>query len=193
MRKLIVMLQLSIDGYMADAKGSTDWMVYGWGPEWTWDNELRDYFIDLTASVDCILLGKNMALEGYSAYWEKMAAMKDKPQSVFAKNVGASQKVIFSKSLKKTEDKHTIIASGELSTEVNRLKAQPGKNMIAYGGATFDNSLVDAGLVDEYQLFINPAIVGKGITPFKQKTGLQLISAKPYSCGVTVLCYGTKV
>jgi dihydrofolate reductase len=192
MRKLVLMVQLSVDGYMADENGSTDWMVFSWNKEWTWDAGLRKYFTDLTASVDTILLGRNMAVDGYNEHWEHVANDTDNPQSEFAKNVVESQKVVFSNTLNKSVWNNTIIASGDLAEQVNKLKDQAGKNMIVYGGATFVRSLINAGLIDEFQLFINPATVGKGTSVFCCRTDLVLVNAKSYDCGVAVLTYESK-
>lgn len=189
MRKLILMIQVSVDGYMSEKNGNTDWMVYSWGGRWNWDDELRKYFIGLTASVDCILLGRKMAVEGYIDYWTGIAANSADPQSVFAKNVVAAHKVIFSKTLQETKWDNTAIAAGDITEEVNRLKNQQGKDMIVYGGATFVSALIKAKLIDEFQLFINPTVLGGGITVFNQRVNMELANAQAFACGVTVLKY----
>jgi hypothetical protein len=61
MRKLKLETQVSIDGFIAGIDGNTDWMIWNWGPDWTWDEELQLYHTELTKSVDCILLSKQMA------------------------------------------------------------------------------------------------------------------------------------
>ena len=189
MRKLILMVQLSIDGYMSEKNGNTDWMIYSWGNPWTWDDELRKYFINLTESTDCILLSRKMAEEGYFDYWAGVAVNTDLPQSVFAKHIVAVHKVIFTKTLEKSEWDNAELAKGDLTKEVNKLKKQKGENMMVYGGATFVSALIEAGLIDEYQLFINPTALGSGTSIFKKRTDLQLISEQSFDCGVTVMKY----
>jgi len=189
MRKLILMVQLSVDGYMSEKDGNTDWMVYNWGSEWTWDDELRKYFINLTASVDCTLLSRKMAVEGYIDYWASVAANPNDPQSAFAKNVVAAHKVVFTKTLEQSEWDNTELAKGDLKKEVKKLKKQEGKNMMVYGGATFVSALIEAGLIDEYLLFINPTALGSGTSIFKKRTNLQLVNERSFVCGVTVLKY----
>jgi dihydrofolate reductase len=189
MRKLILMVQLSVDGYMSEKDGNTNWMVYNWGSEWTWDDELRKYFINLTASTDCILLSRKMAVEGYFDYWAGVAADTGLPQSVFAKNIVAAHKVVFTKTLEQSVWDNADLAKGDLKKEVKKLKKQEGKNMMVYGGATFVSVLIEAGLIDEYQLFINPTALGSGTSIFKKRTNLQLVNERSFVCGVTVLKY----
>jgi dihydrofolate reductase len=189
MRKLILMVQLSVDGFMSEKDGNTDWMIYSWGGPWNWDKELRKYFINLTASVDCVLLSRKMAVEGYIGYWAGVAANPNDPQDAFAKNVVAAHKVVFTKTLERSEWDNTELAKGDLKKEVNRLKKQEGKNMIVYGGATFVSALIEAGLIDEYQLFINPTALGSGTSIFKKRTNLKLVQSRSFDCGVTVLKY----
>lgn len=192
MRKLKLQVQVSVDGYIADANGKTDWMVWNWGPEWTWDTALRSYFIGLKDTVDCVLLSRKMAEEGFIAHWAKTAEDAGNPQYPFAKKIADAQKVVFSKTLTRSVWANTSMAGGDLSTEVNNLKKQDGKDIIVYGGATFASSLIEAGLIDEFHLFVNPAILGNGRSIFKSpvdKPALSLMSAKSYDCGVAVLVY----
>jgi hypothetical protein len=76
-------------------------------------------------------------------------------------------KVVFSKTLKRAEWAETRIASGDLAEEVKRLKAEPGNDLIAYGGARLDQSLTRLGLVDEFRLMVQPAALGAGLPLFK--------------------------
>jgi dihydrofolate reductase len=99
---------------------------------------------------------------------------------------------VFSKSLDKSKWDNTVLAKGDLVDEIAKLKKQDGKDIIAYGGATFVSGLVKQGLIDEYHLFINPVAIGKGMTIFKElevKQNLTLVKATPCDCGIVVLRY----
>jgi dihydrofolate reductase len=88
-----------------------------------------------------------------------------------------------------------VLAKGALAGEINRLKSQEGKDIIAYGGATFVSELIRQGLIDEYHLFINPVAIGKGMTIFntlEQKKDLRLVKATAFDCGIVVLYYEPK-
>ena len=85
-----------------------------------------------------------------------------------------------------------MLAKGDITDEVNHLKNQEGNDIIAYGGANFVSNLIKHNLIDEYQLFINPVIVGKGMAIFNnvmQKLNLKLAKATPFSCGIVALVY----
>jgi dihydrofolate reductase len=196
MRKLLLQVQMSVDGYMADKNGNTDWMVWNWGDEWNWDDELRKYHNNLTASVDCILLSRKMAEEGFIHHWAMMAEKHDNPQFGFAKKITEAQKVVFTKTLNQSEWEHTVLAKGDLLEEVITLKKTPGRNIIAYGGATFASSLITSGLVDEFHLIMNPSALGSGLSLFNERRSplnLSLMSSTSYTCGIVVLTYMRKL
>ncbi|MBL0741204.1 dihydrofolate reductase family protein [Chryseolinea lacunae] len=189
MRKLKLQIQTSIDGYIASVDGNGNWMIWNWGPEWTWDEALQTYFKQLHATIDTVLLSKNMAEEGFINHWGAVAERADDPQYGFAKNITDASKVVFTKTLKKAPWPNAVLAKGDLAQEVNKLKQQPGKDLIAYGGASFVSSLIKANLVDEYYLFVNPIALGKGLPIFAERRPLRLLSSQGFSCGVSVLQY----
>jgi dihydrofolate reductase len=82
-----------------------------------------------------------------------------------------------------------------LIDEINALKKQTGKDIIAYGGAGFVSALIKEGLIDEFHLFVNPTAIGNGLAIFNElhgKQGLKLIKATAFHCGVAVLHYELK-
>jgi dihydrofolate reductase len=195
MKKLILQTQTSLDGYMADKNGKTDWLLWNWDEKWTWDEELRKYHNAVSASVDVVLLSRKMATEGFIDHWAKVAKAIDNPQSGFANSINEAHKVVFTKTLDHPEWPDTVLARGELKEEVNKLKSKPGKNLIAYGGASFASSLIAAGLVDEFHLIVNPVAIGSGLSIFNKiitPLPLSLIDSTAYPSGVTVLKYGKK-
>jgi dihydrofolate reductase len=178
-------MQLSIDGFVAGPKGEMDWLT------WNWDEEIKKYVNDLTDNIGCILMGRKMT-DGFIGYWNSTIASPDNPEYAFGKKMIDTPKVVFSKTLEKSTWENTLLAKGDISEEINRLKKQPGKDIMAYGGANFVSSLVRQNLVDEYHLFINPVLAGNGMTIFngmEQKMNLQLVKATPFECGIVVLCY----
>ena len=76
-----------------------------------------------------------------------------------------------------------------------KLKNESGKDIVVYGGATFDSSLIKAGLIDEFHLFVNPAAIGSGMTIFKDISEIQkftLVKSTPFDCGIVELHYQPK-
>jgi dihydrofolate reductase len=186
MRKLKLQIQVSIDGYIADTNGRTDWMVWNWGPDWNWDNELKEYNNRFHEGVDCVLLSRKMAEEGFIDHWANVAHTFQIP---FAKRIAEAKKVVFTKTLNRSKWKNTELASRHFVDEIIDLKKQEGKDMVVYGGASFVSSLLEEGLIDDFYLFVNPTALGEGVKIFNRKFKLNLIDSGAYECGVAVLHY----
>ena len=194
MRKLKLLTQLSIDGYLADSSGKTDWMVWNWGATWTWDKELQEWFTDLTQSIGCILLSRKMAEEGFISHWKKVVEKPADPQLPFARKIVSTPKVVFSRSLQKSDPiilgwENATLAQGDTTEEINQLKEQEGNDIIVYGGASFVSHLIRNHLVDELILIVNPVALGSGMKIFDEKTALKCAGVRSFSCGVNVLTY----
>jgi dihydrofolate reductase len=193
MRKLKLQVNMSIDSYIAGPNGEMDWMV------WNWDDKLKKYVYELNEPVDTILLGRKMT-DGFVSYWSDVMTKPDDPSSidrshVFAKKMIDTPKVVFTKTLKKSQWANTDIATGDLTDEISKLKSLKGKDMIVYGGASFDSSLIRAGLIDEFHLFINPVAIGKGMTIFKDLNEIQkfnLVKSVAFDCGIVELHFEPK-
>lgn len=183
MRKLKLQMQISIDGYVAGPQGELDWMT------WNWDGELNRYVDALTEPVDTILLGRKMT-NGFISHWTKVADNPNDPTYAFGKKMMDTPKVVFTKTLTKSEWENTEIATGDLTEEVTHLKNQKGRDMIVYGGAGFVSALIQAGLIDQFHLFVNPAVLGQGLTIFRDhRQDLTLVKAIPFECGIVLLHY----
>jgi dihydrofolate reductase len=81
------------------------------------------------------------------------------------------------------------VESGDLASAVNRLKSQPGKDLLVYGGATFVSSLIEHGLIDDIHLFVNPVAIGNGMRIFKDKKPLKLTASASHPTGIVVNSY----
>jgi len=170
MRILKLQIQMTVDGFVAGPNGEMDWMV------WDWDDKLKKYISEITAPVDCIVLGRKLA-QGFIPTWASHLA-DPKTADVFAKKMVETHKVVFTKTLARSEWQNTDVAKGDMVEEVKNLKRMNGGDIIVYGGATFVSALIKAGLIDEFHLFINPVAIGNGMTIFKdvpQKQHLALV------------------
>lgn len=192
MRKLKLEMQISVDGFSSSHDGTNDWMVWNWAPDWGWDEALRRYHEELTASSDCILLSRMMAEEGFHRHWQNVADNAASAQAGFAEAIGRMRKIVFSRTLKESRWPNTEIAGSRLAEEVSRLKHEPGKDIIVYGGPILVSSLVEAGLIDEFHFIVNPALLGNGkpvLGELHRTTRLKLLGARAFPCGVAVLHY----
>ncbi len=190
MRKLKLQTQVSLDGFMAGPNGEMDWMT------WNWDNELKNYTWKITENVDCIVMGKSFAA-GFIPHWEAVTKDPKNPEYEFGKIMTDVQKVVFSKKVAPSSEElkqwpNTIYSEKSLADGISELKQQNGEDIIAYGGSAFVSSLIKEHLIDEYQLFINPTAIGKGMPLFNQlleKLPLKLDEVKKFDCGIVVLKY----
>jgi len=188
LRKLKLQVQISIDGYIAGPNGEMDWMV------WNWDDKLKNYVFEITESVDTIILGRKMT-DGFISYWSDMMTKPDDPSYVFAKMMIETPKVVFTKTLKISKWVNTVLATGDLTDEIMKLKSESGKDIIVYGGATFDSSLIEAGLIDEFHLFVNPVAIGSSMAMFKDLKEIQkftMIKSTPFDSGIVELHFEPK-
>ena len=183
-RKLILSMQITLDGYVAGPNDSVDWLLSD-------DEEWREHFKD-TESADTFLLGRKM-YPSYSQHWQGVLQNphSDPNELQFAKFADRAQHIVFTKGDFKPDWKNTRVAH-DLPGEVARLKKENGKNIIAWGGACFAASLIDLGLVDEYRFELNPHILAKGKRLFdtvELQQKLILIDSKPLKSGLIVLKY----
>jgi dihydrofolate reductase len=138
--------------------------------------------------------------EGFVSYWSDVLTKPDDPSSIdrshaFAKKMIDTPKIVFTKTLKKSQWPNTDIANGDLTDEISKLKNMKGKDIIVYGGASFDSSLIRAGLIDEFHLFINPVAIGNGMTIFKDLNKIQkfnLVKSVIFESGEVGLHYEPK-
>ena len=185
MRKLKLQVQITVDGFVGGPNGELDWMTFNM------DDKLIEYINLITDSSDTILMGRKMTDE-FVNYWAGVLENPESPEYMFARKMVDYPKVVFTKTLDESAWPNAVLAKGDIIEEVNRLKNQPGKDLIVYGGAGFDSSLIKHNLIDEYHLFVNPVAIGRGMTIFGEFGGrfrLQQVDATPYECGITVHQY----
>lgn len=183
MGKLKLQVQISVDGFIAGTEGAMDWI------EWNWGEDIGSYVGTITEPVDTILLGRKLA-EGFIPTWEERAKEPDAATNGSQKFV-QTPKVVFSRSMDSSPWERTKVAN-DLVAEVKELKNEAGGDIMAYGGGEFVSSLIKEGLIDEFYLFVNPTLLGKGMPIFSQLEApqkLKLVEARPFACGITVMHY----
>ncbi|RPD42158.1 dihydrofolate reductase family protein [Chitinophaga barathri] len=188
MRKLKLQVQISIDGFVSTGPNDEQHWV-----TWAWE-EVRPHVLGLLPSSDTILIGRKLAID-YIPYWEEVNTRPDDPMHEVAEFIVAAKKVVFTKTLERSEWGNTTLAKGNLADEVKALKQQEGKDILAYGGSSFVSSLIREGLVDEFHLFVNPVALGKGEPIFSRLEDWQQMTLKEtivYPCGIVMLHYQPK-
>lgn len=180
MRKLVLMMGVSLDGLVARPG---KFGAGGWGlpPE---DPGLKARKLDWLTEVGLHLMGRHT--------YEEMAGFWPTSDDQYAKPMNDIPKVVFSKTLTKADWPRSTIASGDLAGEISALKSEPGKDMIAWGGAAFAQSLTRLRLVDEYRLVHQPVALGDGLPLFAGLTAplvLDLVEAQAYADGAVLCVY----
>jgi dihydrofolate reductase len=155
-----------------------------------------EYEDRLHEQVDTILLGRKMTNE-FVSYWSNVMNKPGDPWNAFAKKMIETPKIVFTKTLNKSEWPNTEIATGDLKEEITKLKSKEGDggDIIVYGGASFDSSLIKENLIDEYYLFVNPVVIGNGKTIFKDLNEirkLSLVESIMFDSGTVLLHYEVK-
>jgi len=186
MRKIKLQIQLSLDGFVCGPQGEMDWMV------WDWDLVVKQYVTELTNTADTFLMGRATG-EGMAVYWPTVASNPEsrEEEKWMADTLNSSPKVIFSKTITHINWTNARVAN-DIVEEVKELKKEPGKDILIYGGASTVSFFIRENLIDEYHLFINPVIIGKGKTIYstvKQYMKLQLINTIASSTGIVILVY----
>ncbi len=190
MRKLILQMQTSVDGRVASSDDGKSWQVWGWGDQWPWDASLKRDFNTTLATVGCILLSRPMVEQGYLDHWARMArVLEADPHGSFARRIGEVDKVVLSGTLTASRWKRTTLTCGPFAETVRTLKRAGTGDIICFGGTGFASSLVAAGVVDEYQFYVNPTAVGSGEAIFRATTPLRLLGSRSYDCGIVVSRY----
>src|SRR6267142_301126 len=179
MRKLKLQVQMTVDGFVGGPEGQLDWMTQH-------DEAVVARIVQITDSSDTILLGRKMTA-GFIKYWE--AVQPESPEYVFARKMVDTPKVVFSKTLKRVEGKNVRVETGDLVQAVNQLKEQRGKDIVVYGGATFVSALIEHDLIDEFNIFVNPVAIGRGMRMFKDRKALRQIGSTAYPSGVVINTY----
>jgi dihydrofolate reductase len=175
MRKVVLGMNLTLDGYAAGPDGELDWMFPNI------DEQLNRSIIRSLSDIDTFVMGRNTYL-GMAAHW---------PNSTdpIAAEMNAADKVVFSKTLTAIDWQNSLLAQADPAEELDRLKREPGKNVGVAGGASFAQYVTGHGLVDEYRLTIHPVVLGTGIRLFAEPLKLTLLAAQTFDTGAVIHTY----
>ena len=182
MPKLVAYNAMSLDGYFTDANGDMSW-AHKRDPEW-------QTFVSENASGGGRLLFGRVTYDLMASFWPTALAAQSNP--VVVERMNSLQKFVFSRKLDKVAWNNTTLLKGDMATEIRELKQQPGANIVIMGSGSVVAQLADAGLIDEYQIVLNPVVVGNGRTLFegvKKKLPMRLANSRTFSNGNVVLFY----
>jgi len=184
MRKLIVFNHISLDGYFTDANGD---MRFAQNPipdaEW-------DAFVAGNAGGGGTLVFGRITYELMVGFWPTPLALQQMPD--VAEQMNSLPKVVFSRTLEHVSWNNTRLVKNDLSGEIRRMKEAAGEHMVIFGSGSIVSQLAQEGLIDEYQIVVDPVALGKGRTMFeniKEKLSLKLKTAQTFGNGNVLMCY----
>jgi dihydrofolate reductase len=157
-RKLVVFNQVTLDGYFAGVNGDISWAHKD-----TKDTEWNAFVADNAAGGGLLLFGR-VTYEMMASYWPTPQAIASDP--TVAEWMNSLPKVVFSRTMDKAAWSNTTLVKGDVVATVRRMKLEPGKGMAILGSGSLVAQLAPEGLIDEYQIVVNPIVLGKGKTMF---------------------------
>ena len=182
MRKIIVFNQVTLDGYFVDMNGDMSW-AHKNDAEW-------NAFVADNARGDATLLFGRITYELMSGFWPTPHAIENMP--AVAEGMNRMPKVVFSRTLDQVSWNNTKLVKGDMLAEVRRMKEESGEDIVILGSGTIVSQLAREGLIDEYEVVVNPVVLGKGRTMFEgveEKLNLKPTKTRAFGNGNVFLCY----
>jgi dihydrofolate reductase len=174
MRRIILGLAVTLDGYIEGSNGEYDWCFTDQ------DYGLTEFF----TRIDAIFIGRKS--------YEMTQQYADDNNGEMVPGMPAMTEYVFSKTLKSVKKGAELISENSIA-EVRRIKGLPGKDIWLFGGASLADNLLKAGLVDELWLSVHPILLGSGKSLFykyNSRISLTLLESKTYETGLISLRYG---
>jgi len=187
-------MNVTLDGYISGPNCELDWHFNRWAPD------MGKRLGEELSKTDTILLGR-ITYEAMAGYWplKEMDMSFPRDDIAFAFMMNKHHKVVYSKTLQKAKWNNSTLIRGNIKDEINKLKqfrSEQDKSIIIYGSTKLVSALMQLSLVDEYQLWVHPIILGKGKPLFrklKNTSELKLLNSKIFKSGVILLHYATIV
>jgi dihydrofolate reductase len=182
MRRIFLFMNVSLDGYFEDEQHDISAFHAG-------DDAFEAFSPERGEEVDTILLG-HKTYEMMKAFWPTPQAQESSPE--IATFMNERLKVVLSHQPFEPGWRHVRVISGDVAGEVRRLKEQPGKAIIIFGSSNACVSLLEAGLLDELQIMVNPIVFGGGTSLFtglREKVSLTLTQTRAFPSGRLLLTY----
>jgi dihydrofolate reductase len=179
MRRIIIDSVISLDGYFAGPQDEIDWFVF--------DEQSQELSRDVLRRVDTILYGR-VTYEGMAEYW---SASTDHDPFI-TRRLNELPKIVFSNTLRKAAWRNSTVVKADPVEYLTKLKKGPGGDLAVLGSGSLVSQLLRADLIDEYQIRVQPVVLGAGrplFTDENHRHHLKLVKAKAFKSGVVSLQY----
>jgi dihydrofolate reductase len=179
MRKLIAAINMTLDGFCDHT-------------EMIADDEIHEHYNELLSSADTLIYGR-ITYQLMESYWPSVVKNPtgNKPIDEFAVLIDNISKIVYSRTLKTVDWKHTTLKKEVIKEDILELKQQAGKSILV-GSPSLIIALTQLDLIDEYQLAVQPTVLGTGLPLFKNikdRVNLKLLKTKTFGCGAVALYY----
>lgn len=188
MGKLVLVVHISLDGFVAGLKGELD----GFEP----DEENLQFVCSLTENADTALFGR-ISYQLLNRYWPTASLRPNatKGEITYSNWYNGAKKIVISKTMTAENLDNTTVISKNLLDEIVRIKEQAEKNILIFGSPTVSQLLMQHNLIDSYWIFVNPIMFGQGIplfTDLSHKIELNLVTTRKFRNGEIALNYEKK-
>ncbi len=184
MRKVVLFNMMSLDGFFAGPEGELDWHNV--------DEEFNRFAIDQLDTAGALVFGRR-TYEVMASYWPIPAAVEDDPE--VARRMNDIKKIVFTRTLGAASWNNTRIVREDLAGELQRLKAEAGKDLFIFGSADLASTLIRLSLIDEFRVLVNPMLLGQGQPLFRgldRRLALHFLDARSFKNGNVLLRYSTE-
>jgi len=187
MRKLVLFLHSSLDGFVEGPNGAMD---IGWV---SYDQDLANHAKNILSTADTVMWGRG-TYEMMYGYWPTVPSNPSSTQHELdhAEWIEKTEKVVFSTTLDNVEWNNARLVKENVKEEILSLKRQPGGDMVILGSPRFAHQLMALDLIDEFKITVSPVLIGSGLRLFeglKEKTNLKLVESKTFDSGALGLDY----
>jgi dihydrofolate reductase len=183
MAKLSAFNNISLDGYFSGRNGEFSWAKSHLDPEF-------NAFVASNSQMGGTIVLGRITYQLMANYWPTQQALKSDP--VVADGMNKSPKIVFSRTLSSTTWSNSRLVNTDPVAEIRRLKEKSADDMVILGSGSIVAQLAQAGLIDEFQIVVNPVVLGEGRTMFdglKHSVGLKLTRNRVFPSGNAFLCY----
>lgn len=181
MRKVFLFMMVTLDGYFEGPGQDISWHNV--------DEEFNEFAIQQLDEIGVLLFGR-VTYEMMASFWPTQFAIENDP--IVAHKMNSIPKLVFSTTLERADWENSRLVKEHVAEEVARLKQQEGGDLAIFGSAALATSLLEAGLLDELRLMVNPVVLGNGNPLFKgisERLNLKLLKTREFRSGNVLLYY----
>lgn len=176
MRRAILKMHVSLDGYVRAADGDATGWVFR-----TYDDAMREWELALLRSAAVHVMGRVL--------YEEMAAHWPNAADAFAAPMNAIPKAVFSRTLPRADWPVTDLVRDDAPETIRRMKCESGGDLLVHGGARLVRALAREGVLDEYRLVVHPVVLGGGLPLFDGPLELQVVDVHPFATGAVAVTF----